>query len=190
MAYQTGGAGCPQCGSSADVRTVRELFDMMNAGGVQAFQRLSQQSAGPSADDDYNHYNVEGSRSSRKGRGRKWERGEFAMDLLSDPGGAAVGAALGFAGRAIGRRVKKVVEEQVVPVMQAQAAQARNARAEQLFAQAQADQDAIVARYPGLRVCMKDQAVFLDGGSRTVPVSEIPMPVTLAQADAVVARLR
>jgi hypothetical protein len=47
-----------------------------------------------------------------------------------------------------------------------------------------------VARYPELRACMKDQAVFLDGGSLTIPISEIDMPVTLTQADAVVARLR
>jgi hypothetical protein len=188
VAYQTGAAVCPQCGNSADVRTVRELFDQMNAGGAQAFQRFNEQSGGPNADDDhYNHYNVEGSRSrSRKGRSKKWERAGLAADVLSDPGGAVVGAALGF----IGRGVKKVVNEQVVPAMQAKAAQAQAAKAEQQFAQAQADQDAIVARYPELRSCMKDQVVFLDGGSRTVPISEIPMPVTLAQADAVVARLR
>ena len=47
-----------------------------------------------------------------------------------------------------------------------------------------------MARYPELRMCMKDQVVFLDGGSRTVPISEIPVPVTPTQADAVVARLR
>ena len=182
---------CPQCGS-ADVRTIREFFDVINAGGAQGFQRLIDQSGGPNADDDNaNHYHVEGSRPrSRKGRGKKWERAEFAADLLSDPGGAVVGAAFGFAGRAIGRGVKKVVNEQVVPAMQAQAAKAQAAKAEQQFAQAQVDQDAIVGRYPELRACLKDQVVFLDGGSRTVPISEIPVPVTLTQADAVVARLR
>jgi hypothetical protein len=192
VAYQTGAAVCPQCGSSADVRTVRELFDIMNAGGAQAFQRFNEQSGAPNADDDnYNHYNVEGSRSrSRKGRSKKWERAGLAADVLSDPGGAVVGAALGFAGRAIGRGVKKVVNEQVVPAMQAKAAQAQAAKAEQQFAQAQADQDAIVAGYPELRACMKDQVVFLDGGSRTVPISEIARPATLTQADAVMSRLR
>lgn len=74
--------------------------------------------------------------------------------------------------------------------MQAQAARAQAAKAEQQFAQAQADQDAIVARYPELRECVKDQVVFLDGGSRTVPISEIPVTLTPTQADAVVARLR
>ena len=192
MAYQTGSAVCPQCGSSVDVRTIREFFDIMNAGGAQGFQRLIDQSGRPHADDvNYNHYNVEGSRSRpRKGRSKKRERAEFAADFLSDPAGAVIGSALGFAGRAIGRGAKKVVNEQVVPTMQAQAARAQAAKAEQQFAQAQADQDAIVARYPELRACMKDQVVYLDGGSGTVPISEIPVPVTLTQADAVVARLR
>jgi hypothetical protein len=196
VADQAGAAACPQCGSKADVRTVRELFDIMNAGGAQAFQRFNERSGGPNADDDnYNHYNVEGSRSrwrSRRRRGKKWERAAFAADLLSDPSGAVVDVALEFAGRAIARRAKQVVNEQVVvvPGMQAKAARAQAAQAEQQFAQAQVDQDAIVARYPELRACMKDQVVFLDGGSRAVLISEIPMPVTVPQADAVVARLR
>ncbi len=183
---------CPQCGSSADVCTIREFFDRMNAGGAQGFQRLVDQSGGPKADNvNYNHYNVEGSRSRpRKGRSKKWERAGFAADLLSDPAGAVIDSALGFAGRAIGRGAKKVVNEQVASAMQAQAARAQAAQAEQQFAQAQADQDAIMARYPELRECVKDQVVFLDGGSRTVPISEIPVAVTLTQADAVVARLR
>jgi len=189
---QTGAAACPQCSSSADVRTIRELFDIMNAGGAQGFQRLVDQAGGPRADDlNYNHYNVEGSRSRpRMGRSKKRERAEFAADFLSDPAGAVIGSALGFAGRAIGRGAKKVVNEQVVPTMQAQAARAQAAKAEQQFAEAQADQDAIVARYPELRACMKDQVVYLDGGSHTVPISEIPVPLTLSQADAVVVRLR
>ena len=96
-----------------------------------------------------------------------------------------LGAALGFAGRAIGRRMKKAFEEKVVPAMEAKAAQAQ-----QQWEQSKAEQDAIVARYPELRGCTKDQVVFLDGGVRTVPVSEIKMPVTLAQADSIVERLR
>ena len=52
------------------------------------------------------------------------------------------------------------------------------------------DQAAIVQRYPDLRGCMRDRVVFLEGGSRTVPITEIRMPITLAEADALVARLR
>ena len=56
--------------------------------------------------------------------------------------------------------------------------------------QTKAEQDAIVARYPELRGCTRDQVVFVDGGYQTAPFSELTTPATLAQADAVVARLR
>jgi hypothetical protein len=204
VAYQVGPSVCPQCGSSAEVRSARELFDMMNGAREQAFQRINQfrqpgsapgqfQGAGSADDDDYDHYNVEGSDSQlRKNQG--WNQGQRRRDfdfdsggdnVIDDVGGAVLGAALGFAGRAIGRRMKKAFEEKVVPAMEAKAAQAQ-----QQWEQSKAEQDAIVARYPELRGCTKDQVVFLDGGVRTVPVSEIKMPVTLVQADSIVARLR
>jgi hypothetical protein len=188
------------------VRTARELFDMMNGAREQAFQRVNQfrrpgsgpapgqwQGAGSADDDDYDHYNVEGSdRQLRGNRGgnQGQRRRDFDFDsggdnVIEDVGGAVLGAALGFAGRAIGRRMKKAFEEKVVPAMEAKAAQAQ-----QQWEQSKAEQDAIVARYPELRGCTKDQVVFLDGGVRTVPVSEIKMPVTVAQADSIVARLR
>jgi hypothetical protein len=192
---------CPRCGSGAQVRTARELFDIMNGAQAQAFQRFNQRFGRPgpapgqgwnnAEDDDYDHYNVEGSDPMLRGnRSRNQRRRDLDFDtggdnVVDDIGGAVLGAALGFAGRAIGRRMKKAFEEKVVPAMEARAAQAQ-----QQFEQSQAEQDAIVARYPELRGCLQDQVVFLDGGSRTVPVSEIKMPVTLAQADAVVARLR
>jgi hypothetical protein len=192
---------CPQCGSGDQVRTAREFFDMMNGARDQAFQRAAQLGFGgqaqpqgwnqSSADDDYDHYNVEGSdRQLRRGRnssgGRRRNDLDFGGDnIAEDIGGAVFGAALGFAGRAIGNRMKKAFEDKVVPAMQARAAQAQ-----QQWEQSKAEQDAIVARYPELRGCMKDEVIFLDGGRRTVPVSELKQPVTLAQADAIVARLR
>jgi hypothetical protein len=189
---------CPRCGSGDQVRTVRELFDMMNGAREQAFQRASQfrrpgqgpQSPGGNAnDDDYDHYNVEGSDPAFRGqRNRNYRRDndfDLGDNIAEDIGGAVFGAALGFAGRALGRRMKKAFEEKVVPAMEAKTAQAQ-----QQFEQSKAEQDAIVARYPELRACMKDQVVFLDGGQQTVPVSDIKQPVTLAQADDVVARLR
>jgi hypothetical protein len=206
VAYQAGPSVCPQCGSSAEVRTARELFDMMNGAREQASQRLNQfrrpgsgpapgqwQGAGSADDDDYDHYNVEGS-DQPLGGNRGWNQGQrgrgFDFDSggdnpIDDVGGAVLGAALGFAGRAIGRRMKKAFEEKVMPAMEAKAAQAQ-----QQWEQSKAEQDAIVARYPELRGCTKDQVVFLDGGVRTVPVSEIKMPVTMAQADSIVERLR
>ena len=302
MAYQNAGSVCPRCGSSADVHTVRELFDTLNSAQGQVFQRLSQQfgwpagaagqgqppAQGPSAtqgystaggqsategysaaggqsasegysaaggqsasqppvtnaggfanqsyfpsreqcaspgqpanqgqpagqgqpanqgqpagqgqganqgqpfpaqgpypaqgpgnrDDDYDHYSIEGNRNRNRVDWTDFTSGESIAD---DIGGAVLGAALGFAGRAFGRRMKKAFDEKVVPAMQAKAQQSQQSKAEQ---------DAIVARYPELRGCMKDQVIFLDGGMQTVPVSELSMPVTLAKADALVARLR
>ena len=200
MDYQTGATTCPMCGSSDQVQTARELFDTMNGAREQAFQRLNQfqqpgqaqgQYGNGSDDDDYDHYNVEGSGSgSGRNFGRNTSRPDFGLDsgignIADDIGGAVFGAALGFAGRAIGKRMKRAFEEKVLPAMEAKAAQAQ-----QQWEQTKAEQDAIVERYPELRGCMKDQVVFVDGGYRTVPVSELTMPVTLAQADAVVARLR
>jgi hypothetical protein len=145
----------------------------------------------PGADDDYDHYNVEGSGQGPQ-RNRGYRRGGRDADLdfagdnpVDDIGGALFSVALGFAGRAIGRRMKKAFEEKVIPVMQERAAQAQ-----QQSAQSQAEADAIVERYPELRGCLKDQVIFLNGGYRTVPVSDLQLPITLAQADAVVARLR
>jgi hypothetical protein len=201
--YQTGAATCPMCGSSDQVQTARELFDRMNGARGQAFQRLNQfQQSGQAQgqgqgqnwnngnDDDYDHYNVEGSDPQLRGnRGRRGDGPDLDLDLgdsLPDDIGAAIATvALGFAGRAIGKRLKRAFQERVVPAMEAKAAQAQ-----QQWEQTKAEQDAIVERYPELRGCMKDQVVFVDGGYRTVPVSELTMPVTLAQADAVVARLR
>lgn len=171
----------------------------MNGVRDQAFQRLNQfrqpgQAQGQSSnntDDDYDHYNVEGSGSGsgsgfRNNTSRRRDFDFGVENVVDDIGGAVLGAALGFAGRAIGRRMKKAFEEKVVPAMESKAAQAQ-----QQWEQSKAEQEAIVARYPELRGCMKDQVVFLDGGGyKTVPVSELTLPVTLAQADDVVARLR
>jgi hypothetical protein len=197
--YQVGAAVCPKCGSSDQVHTARELFDTMSGARDQAFQRLNQfrrpgqtpgqgQGWNGNGDDDYDHYNVEGSDPNL--RSNTSRRRDFGLDaggdgIVDDIGGAVLGAALGFAGRAIGKRMKRAFEEKVVPAMEAKAA-----AAQQQWEQSKAEQDAIVARYPELRGCMKDQVVFLDGGYRTVPVSELKTPVTLAQADDVVARLR
>ena len=182
---------------------MRELFDMMNGAQQQAFQRMGQfgqpgsgqwqgQQAGNPDDGDYDHYNVEGSDRSMGGN-RNWNQNrggrDFALNLgdnlAEDIGGAVLGAAFGLAGRAFAKRMKKAFDDKVVPAMQAKAQQAQAQ-----FEQQKAEQEAIAARYPELRGCMKDQVVFLDGGTKTVPVSEIKMPVTVAQADNVVARLR
>jgi len=202
MAYQMGQSICPKCGNSEQVRTVRELFDMMNGAYEQRFQRATNQFGQPGSgpgqtadDDDYDHYNVEGS-DARRGMGgsggfggRRSGGSDFDFgssgDIAGDVAGAALTAALGFAGRAFGKRMKRAFDEKVVPAMQAKAQQSQ-----QQWEQSKADQQAIVERYPELRGCLKDNVVFLDGGMRTVPITEIKMPVTMDQADALVTRLR
>ena len=172
---------CPQCGSSAEVRTARELFDMMNGAREQAFQRVNQfrrPGSGLPADSGRASRAAPMTTTTTTTTSRApiasfaepdWNQGQRRRDfdfdsggdnLIEDVGGAVLGAALGFAGRAIGRRMKKAFEEKVVPAMQAKAAQAQ-----QQCEQQKAEQDAIVARYPELRGCTKDQVVFLDGGA-------------------------
>ena len=90
-----------------------------------------------------------------------------------------LGAAGRFIGKAIKNRMQRVAEERVMPTLNARAEQQRQEMA------------AIAQRYPELRACLRDQVIFLAGGTRTVPLSEVSLPqVTLAQADAIVARLR
>ena len=92
-----------------------------------------------------------------------------------------MGAAARFIGRAIKNRAQRVLDERVMPAAQAKYQQTRQ------------EQMAIAERYPELRACLRDQVVFLAGGTRTVPMSEVSgniTQVTLPQADAVVARLR
>ncbi len=145
------------------------------------------QQAGRPDDGNYDNYNVE---NSNRNRNRNWRRDIFQPEKLADDvGDAVLGAALGFAGRTIGRRMKKAFEERVLPAMEARAQQAQG-QSQQQSEQSKAEQDAIVARYPELRGCMKDQVIFLDGGYKTLPASELTIPLTLAQADDIVARLR
>jgi hypothetical protein len=185
------------------VRTARQLFDMMNLAREEAYQRShpfqqsgpmqgqsQAQGSGGADDGDYDHYNVEA--SDPELRGRLPHRGgshvdlEFDGDSVADDVGAALLAgAVGFAGRALAKRMKRVYDARLAPAMEARAAQWK-----QQWEQSKAEQDQIVARYPELRGCMKDEVVFLDGGYKTVPMKELRVPVTLAQADDVVARLR
>jgi hypothetical protein len=87
-----------------------------------------------------------------------------------------------FIGKAIGKRMRQTYEERIVPALEDRAEQARHASRQ--------EQAAIVERYPGLRGCLHDQVVFLAGGTRSVPIADIPMPITLAHADALVDSLR
>jgi hypothetical protein len=191
--YGTQQAVCPQCGSGAQVRTVAELFDMLNGMQDQARQPGQQaQQQGPYGDDQgyafagegYSDYGPAGARTGRPVNFDNPLLGAGG-DIGGDITDAVMGTAFRFVGRAIGKRMQKTIQERVVPAMQARAAQAQ-----QQWQQSRSDQAAIVAKYPDLRGCLHDQVVFLEGGSQVVPISEIHMPVTLAQADALVDRLR
>ena len=288
MNYGTGQSVCPQCGSSTDVRTVAELFDMLSGGarggatqqgypgqqtgpgyqgtypdypaqGYQASSNQDPRNQGPgyqapsnqgpsnqgpsnqssdstdtSSDHPYQSYQGPGfpnqpyQSPSNQGSDRSGTSSDQSYQSYQGPGfpnqpyqgqssgptpgyqgpdypnsqrrgptingvfdnpvqeiaGAVLGAAFKFAGRGIGKRMQKAYEERIAPVIEAKAAQAR-----QQWQPSPDDQAAIVQRYPDLRGCMRDQVVFLEGGSRTVPITEIRMPITLAQADTLVARL-
>jgi len=284
--YGTGQSVCPQCGSGADVRTVAELFAMLNGAQGGAMQQgyppqqtgpdypgtypdypaqgyqgpdsapaqgnqgpnsagtnpdhpyesyqgpgiptaqghQGPDSAGTSPDHPYESYQgpgiptaqgnqgqgpapgyqgpppgyqglppgYQGPPSGYQGpdypnnrRGRPTINSDFVDDPVQEIANTVLGAAFKFAGRSIGKRMQRAYEERIGPALEARAAQAR-----QQWQQSRDEQAAIVQRYPDLRGCLRDQVVFLDGGSRSVPITEIRMPVTLAQADALVNRLR
>ena len=254
MNYGTGQSVCPQCGSGADVRTVAELFAMLNGAQGGAMQQgYPPQQTGPDYQGTYPDYPAQGYQSpgsagtnpdsagtspgsagpnpdsagsnpdhpyesyqgpgiptagyqnqgpapgyqgpdypSYQGpdypnnrRSRPTIDSAFGDDPVQEIANTVLGAAFKFAGRGIGKRMQRAYEERIGPALEARAAQAR-----QQWQQSRDEQAAIVERYPDLRGCLRDQVVFLDGGSRSVPITEIRMPVTLAQADALVARLR
>jgi hypothetical protein len=184
-------AFCPQCGSDAAVKTVAELFALMAGGPAalyqQAMQQRGQNMNDPNYDPNYDPYHPEGNTGwgnqqyGRRGGGFDM----FGDNPAEDIAGAALGAAMGFLGRGIAKKIQKAVEEKVVPAMQQRAAQNS-----QQWLPSQAEQDAIVARYPDLRGCMRDQIAFLVGGTRTVPIRDIQMPITMTSADNLVAKLR
>lgn len=190
-------AACPRCGSGTNVHTIREMLDTMTSARDQALQRdqardFNPPGAGPSTvpegrpgfrvlgegqspdDPRPGHYGVP---PSRPGRGPDIEF-DSTGNIVDDIASAALASGLSMFGRAIGKRVLKAFEERVVP-----AVQQRSEQTQQEMAQ-------VAERYPDLRVCHHDRVLFLAGGHASVPLSEIRMPVTMAQADAVVARLR
>ncbi len=103
----------------------------------------------------------------------------FSLESLEgDIAGAAMGAAAKFIGRAIGRKAQQTVNEKVLPTLAAK-------REETLRTQI-----AIAERHPDLRACLNDKVVFLEGGSRVQPMPNLAGPLTVEQADALVAKLR
>jgi hypothetical protein len=93
-------------------------------------------------------------------------------------------AATRFAGRAISRRLKRAIDERVVPAMAAR----QEAMARQVGMLR--EQIAIAERHPDLRACLSDKVIFLAGGRRVLPMPTDLRGLTMAQADAIVAQLR
>src|ERR1700757_3023445 len=66
--YGMGQSVCPQCGSGADVRTVAELFDMLNgAQGGATQQAYPRQQTGPDYQGTYPDYPAQGYQSPDSG---------------------------------------------------------------------------------------------------------------------------
>ena len=104
--------------------------------------------------------------------------GSNPLDALGeDIAGAAVSAAMGFAARAISKRVERAMTERVVPTVMAR---------QQTVFQTQIE---IAQRHPDLCACLTDNVIFLAGGSRVLPMPNL-MTVTVDQADQLVAQLR
>jgi hypothetical protein len=118
------------------------------------------------------------------GRGFGRRGVDYGGDVADSIEGAiaevALGAAAGFIGRAIKKRVEQAMTDRVMPAVNAAAASREPMLREQI---------AIAEKYPEICACVTDQVVFLAGGSGTVPMPNL-QTLTMAQADGIVAQLR
>jgi hypothetical protein len=118
------------------------------------------------------------------GRGFGRRGVDYGGDVADSIEGAiaevALGAAAGFIGRAIKKRVEQAMTDRVMPAVNAAAASREPMLREQI---------AIADKYPEICACLTDQVVFLAGGSGTVPMPNL-QTLTMAQADGIVSQLR
>ena len=192
---------CPQCGSAAAVHSIEELAALArsrlgqpgqpNAAPPQQQEGwAAQPQAGPvggwAGQPQAGPPPGPGQQPRSGPRGGGWQNNRSrspigsigdAMSIEDDIAGAVLGAAAGFLGRAISRRVQNTVSQQVLPALAAK-------QEEMLRAQI-----AIAERHPDLRACLNDHVVFLAGGSRAVPMPNIAS-ITVEQSDALVNSLR
>jgi len=155
------------------------MYSQMPGNPMQGPGPYQQSGYGPDQQGGYQaqpFYGPESDYGPRPSPRQDWSVGASPEQDIAD---LALGAASRFIGRAIRNRMQRVVEQRVVPTLNARAEQSRQ------------EMQAIAERYPELRACLHDQVIFLAGGTRTVPLSEVsPNNITLAQADAIVTRLR
>ena len=111
-------------------------------------------------------------------RRRIWEGGNVADSIEEAIGEAALGAATKAIGRVLGRKMRQAYNERIVPAMAARQEAAVNART------------AIAQRHPDLRACLRDQVIFLVGGTRVLPLASAMQVRTVEQSDVLVAQLR
>ena len=111
-------------------------------------------------------------------RRRSWDSGSGADTFEDAIGEAVLGAATKAIGRVIGRKMRQAYNERIVPAMAARQEAVLN------------DRVAIAQRHPDLRACLKDQVVFLVGGTRVLPLASAMRVRTVEQSDALVAQLR
>ena len=111
-------------------------------------------------------------------RRRVWDTGSAADSFEDAIGEAVLGAATKAIGRVIGRKMRQAYNERVAPAMAA--------RQEAVLS----DRVAIAQRHPDLRACLRDQVVFLVGGTRVLPLASAMRVRTVEQSDALVAQLR
>jgi hypothetical protein len=179
-------SACPRCGNTDAVHSIQELAALASGQLSQLSQvQAGQQHAGPVRgwEAEPRSGPLPGPGGFGGGLRNTLDYGAGGMssrplDALGDDiAGAAVSAAMGFAARAISRRVERTMTERVVPTVMAR---------QQTVLQAQIE---IARRHPDLCACMTDQVIFLAGGSRALPLPNL-MTVTVEQADQMVAQLR
>jgi hypothetical protein len=111
-------------------------------------------------------------------RRRSWDSGSDASTFEDAIGEAVLGAATKAIGRVIGRKMRQAYNERVAPAMAARQESVLNERV------------AIAQRHPDLRACLRDQVIFLTGGTRVLPMASAMRVRTVEQSDALVAQLR
>jgi hypothetical protein len=111
-------------------------------------------------------------------RSRSWDSGSAANTFEDAIGEAVLGAATKAIGRVIGRKMRQAYNERTVPAMAARQEAVLNERV------------AIAQRHPDLRACLRDQVVFLAGGTRVLPLASAMQVRTIEQSDTLVAQLR
>jgi hypothetical protein len=181
---------CPQCGTSTAVHSITELADMARMQLSQMSQLSGPPNSGVPPQQGWNAEPVAGPPpgpgghrsfgSIGRGSGRRaFDYGD-SDSIEGAIAGVALGAAAGFIGRAVRKRVEQAMADRVVPVVAAATANREPMLREQI---------AIAEKYPDICACVNDQVVFLAGGGGTVPMPNL-QTLTVVQADAMVAQLR